>query len=335
MKKNIFNLSLVSLLFFACTPEEEVIKDIENPAPNPEVPHVIEKTSLEKNNLKGQVKEIVSSTFEVYGNDEWEVVESKYTFTPSGNMNFKKYIDDREWQSEHYELRFEYNSYNQVIHFEQKEYGSPYLTIDYTYNYGHGSLEKVVKTNHENASYSETIQYQNDANGAVQLGKIYNGNNQLKYNLFFETDSKKRKTNVRLVKPGKEVYDLMNVFEYDDATHTKTTKIYHYYDNCRLILKKQFNMNDQEVYVSQKTGDYLDASAPQYDTVKEYIYNQNNDVIEEVITKNVLNNYGGTNEAVQIFTYAYEYDSQNNWIKKEVFKNGEAIEVVNRTITYY
>ncbi len=96
--------------------------------------------------------------------------------------------------------------------------------------------------------------------------------------------------------------------------------------NSELKLQKKFTFiyNDKGF----KIENYIYSNEDKLEKKNTYIYDSQNNVIEESC-------FDSVNALLYKTEYKYEYDSQNNWIKKIKISEGKAISVVERKIEYF
>lgn len=223
----------------------------------------------------------------------WDGIKTTSTYT------YNQYGMITEFRSDDGEITFAYEDINGVLHLTnriivpaQREY--PYIEWE-----GKGYMQKDARSwftdNQGNPGGRET-----SLDEEIIYTRINNGRT-----IKAET---KRNDGIHIV-PTFFVYDSSGKLtaEYSDNMEGEPTRIIRY-DN-----------QDRKTYEKETSG-----------IVREYKYNDNNDIIYRKTTQT----FGHDEDSEDIFTY--RYDAQGNWVNKE-WKNidGQTIATYTRTIVYY
>lgn len=161
-----------------------------------------------------------------------------------------------------------------------------------------GKLYLTIYT-HNGNGLKKTIKYDYDSENLLADKYVYNYDNELVYHYSYKYDSK----------------NLLKEFIYRYYGHALTYKVNqkeeYFYDSV-------FNL------VKIKTSG-LNTS---YSEFQEFKYNERKDTVFHKTTDSSENE-------VRVYTYDYEYDSQNNWVKKSIYSNNKIVLLKERTIEYY
>lgn len=193
--------------------------------------------------------------------------------------------------------------------------------------------------------------------------KKYNANDQLEYVYKIEYDSNKTALNLLARKTGshqgaKRVYDEnnrhlyvspLNKIDFKSLTYEiggekkeqmiwngnnfqfyKSEKDTIYWDSTKNHLKRIFHSTETNTYFSNKmlpvSSSYVETDTSMNHQIS-FKYNEFDDLIEKRFEKPSPYN---ENEK-----YSYEYDSKNNWIKRQMFINEKHFKTTIRNIEYY
>ena len=146
--------------------------------------------------------------------------------------------------------------------------------------------------------------------------------------------------------------NLTGVLKSDEEHFPKEVNIYD--ASGELIEKSKYTYNDEKLLVEEQTYDekgtlirkevheyisdllsrktiserkvYYSSYGDMYEIEKSYKYNDNKDVTEQEVTKR---------GNVTTYTFEYEYDDKNNWIKRIQYRNNKPKAIVEREIVYY
>ncbi len=263
------------------------------------------QNDLEKINLKGDVIFVGFDEGGKLSKDIWEF---------DNNGNFIRTIEYIDYENLIilYETSFTRDTTNKLItenkHCFFNYERQPIFPITKKYNYLNDKLSTITYQTMTGDDVSEKYKYEND--NLVEIKEVFYSKNQdfrssiSTTNFFYN-----KKNNLDSTKQ-------ITVYE-DGAIGGKNTKIY--LPNGLLKSDENYLNNFDE----NKSLENFTVS------LREYKYNDNNDLVEEKVTDLKKN------EVTQSINYNYIYDNKNNWIEKTKISNdSKDQDVVKRKIIY-
>lgn len=234
---------------------------------------------------------------------------------------------------------------------EMKDYlsnGSLYSKDVYKYNEDGNLIEKLAFNEADKLS-SKDIYVYDSAGNKIGEKNYYVGNKYQNYEYAFLTETEIINEKIKdddffsmrrfeyntLGNKIKEIYSSPSLldkrqtlsyytFTYDD--YGKVIEEDTYYESDTLISIKIFFKYNKEGKLIEENK--YDVKADDLIYNKTYKYDNKSRLIEEVDQKKYDENI--------IWKEIYsDFDNTNNWLKKELFKNGELVEINNREIVYY
>ena len=216
--------------------------------------------------------------------------------------------------------------------------------------------------------YSKSYKYKFDNKKRVNIIKIDNYDIEIKYTLKhyimeyrwgaekYTYNHKKYKTHQSIEggmadeyykwnKTKTQLFELNFVVnqkeckKYEDETETKIEwdnyKYIYKYNEKELMILEEYKTKVDTIFdlffVSDSFGnistEYVFNHAESRSYVKKFEYDTNDNLIKELTSY-----FDGTTEVI---TYEYEYDSQDNWTKKQRFRDGNLTDSDVRIITYF
>ena len=303
-------------------------------------------TTIKKFNERGYLMETVSGTGRdtipakgsnvkgariVYRYDHLDYLISSCSYYPNGQINdsstheVDKMGNRTFWKIYKgagtlvWEYVKEYDNIGNLL--ETNDYHNGRLETRHTYRYNDNS--KCIKESDfdENGrlKWEETLKY--DAKG-----------NKVEVLDFNTIDGSEIRHYFKYNEMGKPIEE--NEYAGENTKKYKRT-INNYDEQGNLIEIKQYNENGVQIYEGRfdRYGNHLADIAYNEDgslhdkITAEYRYDSKGNEIEETL------HYTDGSGATSISKY--EYDGQNNWVKKTVFEDGEATRLIEREITYY
>lgn len=269
-------------------------------------------------NLKGKVKEVITLSFnaiEANGNYSKagyyfsNEIGWIYQYNIKGNLTKQNKLTDSLNLSksiDRYENIFESDINNKINKIVKKDKRDNTSDKTYSYEYGkHGEIYRIsiLKSNND-LYYSNTLKY-NKKTKQIISKKTENKNSKSTYKFEYK---KLDNGNIEFIK-----YDNRKINEI--ITFDKTGNVIEKKESRSQIISRS----------PMKTKSYYEIETYQYDTY--------DNVIKQEKTKSeVIIEFNKDNP---IRTYKYEYDDNNNWIKKIAFKDGKVIYLEERTIEYF
>jgi hypothetical protein len=124
--------------------------------------------------------------------------------------------------------------------------------------------------------------------------------------------------------------------EYGGSEITWSNYKYIYkYNEKELLISEEYKTKVDTIYDLVFISDSLDNISTQYvfnhTESRSYVITFQYDINDNLITE-LTSHFDGTKK---IITYDYEYDSQNNWTKKQRFRGGNLTDTDVRIITYF
>jgi hypothetical protein len=168
---------------------------------------------------------------------------------------------------------------------------------------------------------AEKIKNRYNGKGKLVREDIYDGHSSL---LYFSTYKSRGNQNLKIttthtlgVKPF-----ARSISKYDPKGHLMKMQFY----------KKDGNATDYRIeYKRDELGNIIEQRAYRNDSLESWVYykyNENNLISEEF-------NHDGMRKVTNNYTCQYEYDVNNNWIKRTHFEDGEIVKITRRKIEYY
>lgn len=127
---------------------------------------------------------------------------------------------------------------------------------------------------------------------------------------------------------------IEEIFNLKDSL-SKTKYVYLYDDQNRMIEMSHYRdtLVLKIIYLYSESGELIEEH--QFDhkgdrfAFLKYKHNEIGHLVEMQLT------FKEAATPLFIFTYEYLYDSHNNWTQRIIYKNGEAVFIVERELTYY
>jgi len=138
-----------------------------------------------------------------------------------------------------------------------------------------------------------------------------------------KTDAKGNKIEQEDVRPmGNTLFNYKYYYKYDEKG--QQTERIAYQGNGSLLFKYVFNYDDK----GNKTEWIQQGSDSAVVGKVIYKYNEKNNLAEQT-------EYDGNGSVKANYTYNYEFDKKNNWIRQKKIQDGKVIEIKVRDIKYY
>jgi hypothetical protein len=170
---------------------------------------------------------------------------------------------------------------------------------------------------------NSTIRSTYDASGKLikEETLLSNGNVDLVSSI--KTDAKGNKIEQEDVRPmGNIVFNYKYYYKYDEKG--QLTERIAYRGNGTFLFKYVFNYDDN----GNRTEWIQQGSDSSVVGKVIYKYNEKNDLAEQT-------EYNGNGSVKAIYTYSYEFDKKNNWIRRKKMQDGKVVEIKERNIQYY
>lgn len=166
-----------------------------------------------------------------------------------------------------------------------------------------GNKAEEIKYNSDNTISNErAYKYDKRGNMIEVYGKGYYSNGKLKYS------------------------DLTKYDEKGNTILSESTEIKEVPENKGLYYNPLVSLEEQEViYV------YHDTETEK----KSYVYDENNNIIEECFYTNYLLGSEIMNEDGFSVSYIYQFDNKENWIIRKTLEKGNISTIIEREIEYY
>lgn len=293
--------------------------------------------------FRGKVKSVIQSEFSVidkFGKimKEEKDSEVELLFNIQGKLTEGKdrFTGDR--------IVKEYNDNNDVVRVKNYEYND--MTIDSTmviYKYDDkNNLIEQKEYESNNIIFNITYKY-NENNQLIEECK-YNTDDILNYQTMYEYDSKDNllEKNIYLLNSD---YNRMTkeVYIYDDKNNVIEENIHNIGRFSRKLTYK-YDKEGNRIEYTEYEG-WRHSFSFEYDDMpyynqkirkNEYKYDKQGSIIEKAsYTFYSLNDKVIKTVDEPKRLYKYEYDNQNNWIKKISFYEGTAKSITERKIEYY
>jgi len=170
---------------------------------------------------------------------------------------------------------------------------------------------------------NSTIRYTYDATGKLIKEETLLGNGTVDLVSAIKTDAKGNKIEQEDVRPmGNTIFNYKYYYKYDEKG--QLTERIAYRGNGTLLFKYIFNYDN--------SGNRIEWIQKGQDTSVVgkviYKYNEKNNVSEQT-------EYNGNGSVKAIYTYSYESDKKNNWIRRKKMQDGKVVETKERDVKYY
>jgi hypothetical protein len=267
------------------------------------------KNDLTVLNLKGKVKTLYESTFNVedkFGKIQKGDLQNKIvtSFNESGNESEKTYY---------------------------KSDGS--LSAKYTHKYNNDGSE--IERNYYsliNNNLSWKIIYKYDSNGNKIKENWYDLNGNLTQMNIYKYDDKGNMIEYDNYKTDGSLF-YKESYKYNDKGYKIETNSFD--PNARLISKDTYKYNDNgnmivdDIFYPNyssnqytKNGDKIEGGSDKY----TYKYDNNGNTIEQV---------SYNDDGINTYNDKYDFDKTGNWIKEILLKNSTVQNIIERVIVYY
>lgn len=223
------------------------------------------------------------------------------------------------------------NPDNSQIDRKVLKYEGNKLVEKLTFNKQDKLVDKVTYVYDDAGNLTGENLYLNNDEVVIKNAYKYNGNNQkvsyTRYNkdseLLFNTQYEYKGDNLILEETrGKEdKIEYSKKMTYDDDGNMLSKISYDSYEDSETIEKFVYDDKGNKItWDVQKNGEpFLKIN---------YSYNEKGDL-------NGLSTYNNSGKIIEERKYKYDYDKEGNWIKKNIYINGELKFVEQREITYY
>lgn len=318
MKYNIILNTIVLFFLVGCTSKEII------------------KNDLTKENLKGKVKSIRQTPYEVIekfgevtkGNvfDDFSVtINSFMEFNEEGNVIVKKYYlpngnFDRIYRKDNKGNKIEENRYNSNGELFEKQV--------YVYDERDILIEDNIYRSDGKLSF-KTI-YKSDHKNNIVEEDVYNSKGKLKSKTINRYDKNRNKIEMILSKENDEDYGFKSSYKFDENNYMIEEATYSLKDKLKYKftykLDKSGNVIEENSYDSNnelqgtsisKYDKYGNEEERQYKAIKE------------------VDNYKGEPNGTTNRKYKYKYDENGNWIEKIEYVNYIPKKIIEREIEYY
>ncbi len=219
-----------------------------------------------------------------------------------------------------------FNTYKQLLHEEKIKYdkmgnkvqhlvnGNP-TNFSYNYNKDQEMVEIMEYDDAENLVRMDVYWY-NEAGLKTKWGR-YNSNGTNIYKINYAYDELQNLVEQNNFNGANELEFQKVILYNEDGEVSKTTELDGFGE-----VQYQIDFEYNAQFMTKKTEHFQDGSRT------EYIYNDKNGNITD------LNFYNASNEMQHSEKFEYNYDSENNWVRKtRVYNNVE--EIIVRALEYY
>jgi len=170
---------------------------------------------------------------------------------------------------------------------------------------------------------NSTIRYTYDASGILIKEETKSGNGNVVLVSSIKTDAKGNKIEQQDVRPtGDAVFNFKYYYKYDKKG--QLTERIGYRGSGSILFKYIFNYDD--------AGNRIEwiQKGPDTSIVGKviYKYNEKNNLTEQT-------EYNGNESVKANYTYSYEFDKKNNWIRRKKMQDGKVVEIKERDVKYY
>lgn len=300
---------MISILFLGCNYQFKNRHDI---------PLKEQETSLQKQNLKGQVKTLTTSMYIMKErSNEYLYSIDVYNFNISGydtcHENYNLNIYNKPYLNKKFISEYDYkNDLKRTMEYLTKD-----MFVETLFYYD--SIGFLIQKTIIDHYRTDTTQLIYERRGLLEVEKEKKGNKALMVKNIYEYD-----TNGFVLKVKKYDNDILketreNLYSPDHKVLFWTTTIH---DNSQIVSAiYTFNDKDRLIkIVNLGTVRFIDNEVYEYDDYKN-------------ITKRSI---FYCEESPKHIYYSYKYDEIGNWIEKvHVDSKSEDSEIYKRTITYY
>jgi hypothetical protein len=306
-------------------------------------------------NLKGKVKSVETVILLANSDKEWHFIHpyddtTRYEFTAAGLL-LRSYAPSPKMLFDHMKATTQYSYNNNQLYKVLTE--SPVSSFRKEELFGNtGYLEKSTVSYLDNKTpfYREAFYAYSDSGRHLDIRYDYkdpsnNWDLELSSSCDFTFDERKRVTTIRQkFKHTNGIYGSFASIAYDAVTG-KPTK-----GSLEFLLDMEIRYDDRGNITYKKKRDSR-RSEFKRSAIDIFFarYNERNDIMEEY--RKIITNRFGDKEIDPVFknepgtvpndfhqlkkVYTYEYDSNNNWIKKyEITVSGKTL-ISSRTINYF
>jgi hypothetical protein len=170
---------------------------------------------------------------------------------------------------------------------------------------------------------NSTIRYTYDASGKLIKEETLLGNGTVDLVSAIKTDAKGNKIEQEDVRPmGNIMFNYKYYYRYDEKG--QQTERIAYRGNGTFLFKYIFKYDDN----GNKT-EWIQ-QGPDSSVVGKviYKYNEKNNLAEQT-------EYKGDGSVKAIYTFSYDFDKKNNWIRQKKMQDGKVVDIKERDIKYY
>ena len=280
-----------------------------------------QKTNLEESNLKGKVKRVIETEYELSDEDE-----------------AKKHKEVMGIITQHYN-RSGYLK-EQKVYDAQGNLG--YRTV---YKYENNKRDNEKHYNSKNKITERWYAVYNDKGKLKAAMRIFDGKNMEKviytYNKEYQLMAENWYLNHALTEKSEYNYTennrIVEKILYDDKESVVEKEISNYSSTGMLQEESKYTMRDalkaKTICVYNEKGQIVEERNYDKDNILEsrmvFIYDDRGNVKEE-------NWYDSNNQMTMRIMYIYTYDERGNWIEKKEFDNETKTAILHqRKITYY
>ena len=358
--KYLYALPLVLLLLASCADEKK--------NENKEEPIDPAKTDWAFYKLSGKVKNLSERSYSYTDNtkgafaSETGMPDSDLQFDGRGMLSLEKKHNTAGLSEE-----ITYKGKKNTVKAIQYINGQPGIITEYNRN-KKGNLTAITRRDKSNAQI-DRIEMKFEGKNMVEKTTYNNQNNAIDKNTY--SYDKKGNMIGESVFMGTQSAKVRVQYEYDEKSHKISEVRYSadklnektsfLYEGDNVVSKETTDGNSvlqySEKYVFDKEGNvtgFLRYEKLSNSRLEEaYVYDANNNMVSFIttlnkqVTQKIVNKYDKNNNLISTVaidgagkvtnkrTYAYQYDSNNNWTKKIVTINDMPAFLVERTINYY
>lgn len=287
-----------------------------------------QKTDVEIIELEGKVKSVKQITYDVV-NKNGEILKGQiskntnshlyHVFNKNG-FNTEVYNYDTSNSENVFDTKniFEYNNENRLKMKCSSLDGGLFLEEIYRYD-DRGNLMEMIENN-SLGKILRTIKYSYNEKGNEIEKNISKPDGSLLFKHVYKYDDKGNRIEWRYYDS-----DLKLIYKWKYKYNDKGYFIYgkRIYYNGKSDLKSTYKRNSEGVMVVWKQ--YGNGTLINNEKYKD-------DDRGNLIEQKILDRFGFVKK---IITYKYEYDKNNNWIKRILFINKKPIWITEKTIEYY
>jgi len=170
---------------------------------------------------------------------------------------------------------------------------------------------------------NSTIRSTYDPNGKLIKEETFLGDGKADLVSAIKTDAKGNKIEQEDVRPmGNIIFNYKYYYRYDEKG--QQTERIAYRGNGTLLFRYIFKYDDN----GNKTEWIQQGSDSSVVGKVIYKYNEKNNLVEQT-------EYKGNGSVNANYTYSYEFDKKNNWIRQKKIQDGKVVEIKTRDIKYY